>query len=42
MRDEKAILFRLAQDYSVLTGSRKWRTKGLCLLACDKLLVHQD
>lgn len=42
MHAEKAILFCLAQDYSVLAGSRKWRQKGLCLLACDKLLVHQD
>ena len=42
MHAEKAILFLSAQDYSVLAGIRKWRQKGFCLIACDKLLVHQD
>ena len=37
MHAEKAILFLLARNYSVLAGSRKWKPKGLCLLACDKL-----
>ena len=42
MHAEKAILFLLARNYSVLAGSRKWKPKGLYLLACDKLLVNQD
>lgn len=42
MHAEKAIPFLLTEDYSVLAGSRKWKPKGLCLLACDKLLVNQD